>query len=443
MTFSGQGGSATMAAGRAFRRRRVLVLTPRNPYPVTGGDRVRIHRIARELARHHELTLLTLCKSERERREAPPDDGIFANVQRIVLPSWRSWLNALAALPTRDPLQVAYYRCPEFRAAAEWLAPSHDVVLAHLVRTAEYARDLPCVRLLEMTDAISMSMQRTASQAACFDPRRLVYAVEGWRMPEYERRMARAFDSVTLTSAVDYDFLFDVTSDRHDRIMIVPNGADSPPAQPPAQHSRNIDEIVFVGNLHSLQNFDAAWYFAKHALPLIRARRPRATLKIIGDARPWAARRLSALPGVHVAGVVKDLTHALATARVGICPMRAGAGVKNKVLDYLANGLATICSPVGLEGLSARPGTHVLLADTPAEWAECVERLLADEALAQTLADAGRALVEREYRWDQRMLPLLSRLDELCERAAVTAREDRASAGVSPVDIVSLARTGS
>ena len=46
----------------SVRRRRILVLSPRDPYPVIGGDRVRIHRIARELAQHYELTLLTFCE---------------------------------------------------------------------------------------------------------------------------------------------------------------------------------------------------------------------------------------------------------------------------------------------------------------------------------------------------------------------------------------------
>ncbi len=71
-------------------RRRILVLTPRDPYPTIGGDRLRIHRLARELSRHHDLTLLTLCRSERERRAPLPDDGVFKEVHRVVLPPWRS-----------------------------------------------------------------------------------------------------------------------------------------------------------------------------------------------------------------------------------------------------------------------------------------------------------------------------------------------------------------
>jgi glycosyltransferase involved in cell wall biosynthesis len=402
------------AAHRHFCRRRILVLAPRDPYPVTGGDRLRIHRMARELARHHELTLLTLCRSPRERDAPAPSDGVFSRVHRVLLPRWRSCVSALAALPTREPLQVAYYRSREFRAAVERLAPAHDVVLTHLIRTAEYARDVSCLRVLEMTDAISMSMQRAARRGAgCFDPRRLLYAIEGARMPSYERRVAQDFDTVLLTSSVDNDFLFDVPGDDQRRVMIVPNGVDLPHAPVPGQRSRHSDEIVFVGNLHTLQNFDAVWFFARKVLPAIRASRRDAIFRVIGPVRWLAARRLAAIPGVRVEGMVPELSEALATARVGVCPTQAGAGVQNKVLDYLANGLAVVCSPVGLEGLRARVGEHVLLADAPDEWADSVVGLLTDEAVAQRLADAGRALVTRDYRWDQCMLPLLRRLEQL------------------------------
>ncbi|MGH8243335.1 MAG: glycosyltransferase family 4 protein [Steroidobacteraceae bacterium] len=400
------------------RRPRILVLTPRDPYPVIGGDRLRIHRLARALARRYELTLLTFCESERERRAAPPEDGVFTRVERVVLPPWRSWLNVLAALPGREPLQVAYYRSNAFRAAATSLAREHDVVLAHLVRTADYAREASGVRVLEMTDAISMSMQRVASaRLDHFDLRRLAYTIDARRLAAYERRVAAEFDLVTLNSEVDRAFLFGAVSEANEQVIVVPNGVGLPEREPPAQALRRPGEIAFVGNLASLQNFDAAWFFARHVLPLVRARRPDAVLRIIGPVRRAAARRFQALPGVRIEGLVPSLEAALATARVGVCPVRIGAGMQNKVLDYFAHRLAVVCSPIALEGLSTpRAEEHVLLAEAPEEWAAQVIRLLDDEALAQRLADAGRVLAGEHYQWDRCVIPLLARLDSLFEQ---------------------------
>jgi len=408
---------------RESGRRRILVLSPRDPYPVIGGDRLRIHRIARELSRRYDLTLLTFCASESDRCASPPADGVFKHVRRIVLPRWRCWLNALAALPSREPLQVAYYRSAAFEAAVQELAASHDAVLAHLVRVADYARDLPSVRVLEMTDAISMNMERVAATPHWFDPRHHIYAIESRRLLRYERRIAADFDLVTLTSHVDKAFLFNDASVPDEQLMVVANGVDVPPGgedRLPRHETRLAKEIVFVGNLESLQNFDAVWFFARLVLPEIRARRPGAELRVIGQVRGIAARRLAALPGVRVEGFVPALDEALATARIGICPTRAGSGIQNKILSYFANGLAVVSSPVGLEGLEARPDEHVLVAVSPREWADRVIRLLDDQGLAQRLADAGHALAVRHYRWDKRVLPLVERLEEVFDRNART-----------------------
>ena len=419
-------------SSRAFQRRRILVLAPRDPHPVIGGDRVRIHRLARELAQHHDLTLLTFCNSWRDRNKPTVADGVFNRVHRVVLPPWRSWLNAIAALPTKEPLQAAYYRSAAFRRAVEYLAPDHDAVLAHLVRTGPYASHLPGVRMLEMTDAISMNMQRVAAaRLGYFDARKLVYAIEAGRLGDYERKAAANFDLVTLTSRVDEAFLFGAPAEQQSSVIVVPNGVDAPKVTPPSLSERDGQEIAFVGNLASLPNFDAAWYFARRVLPLVRARRPRAVFRIIGPVPRIAGRRLRGLPGVRLEGIWPSLEAALATARVGVCPIRIGSGIQNKVLDYFAHRLAVVCSPLGLEGIDAHAGTHLLLADSPDEWADQVVRLLDDEILSQRLADAGRALACRQYRWEDRVHPLLIRLESLFA-AANSAREARSVLTVAP-----------
>ena len=399
----------------------MLVLAPRDPYPVIGGDRVRIHRLIRELAPTYDFTLVTFCRSRRERDAPLPPDGLFKAVHRIVLPYWRSFANALGAVASGEPLQVAFYRSAEFRATVEALAPSHDAVLAHLVRTAEYARDLPLLRVLEMTDAISMNLARVASlDAGYFDLRRWIYAVEAPRMRAYERRVIDDFDVVSLTSQVDKSFLLESDGQGDDRILVVPNGVDAPDTMPPAQAVRNPDEIAFVGHMGTLQNYDAAWFFAHDVLPRIRARRPNAVFRIIGPIGRADARRLSRLRGVRVEGVVPDVHEALASARVGVCPTRAGSGIQNKVLDYFASRLAVVCSPYGAEGIEgARSGKHLLIAREAAEWAERVLNVLDDEPLAQRLADAGRAYARDRFRWEQRVEPLAGKLEYLLERRDV------------------------
>ncbi len=121
-------------------RKKILVLTPRFPYPVIGGDRLRIYELCKELSKKYSLTLLSLCESKAEIELHIPNDGVFSEVHRVLLPKINSYINCLFALPTQIPLQVAYYKSNKFKKMAEQLAVTHDLILPHLIRVADYVK---------------------------------------------------------------------------------------------------------------------------------------------------------------------------------------------------------------------------------------------------------------------------------------------------------------
>ena len=91
-------------------------------------------------------------------------------------------------------------------------------------------------------------------------------------------------------------------------------------------------------------------------------------------------------------------------------PLGAAA---RKLLDYMAHGMAAASSPIGLEGLEATPGTHLLVAESAAEWMDIVCQLLIDDSLANRLAAGGRALVSQRHRWAESLAPAIGALDDL------------------------------
>jgi len=465
---------------------KILALTSRWPYPVVGGDRLRFHAICREMRKRHRVTLLALCETRAEMAMEAPDDGVFAARHRVFLPRWRSWLNCAAALPGRSPLQVAYYRSAEFRARVAALLPQHDAALAHLIRVAEYLADARAGRpaVLEMTDAISMNYARVAAVGGGLfrgGIRGLIYRVELPRLLKYERAVAARFAVTVLCSPVDRDFLFPPPAPAN--ILVCGNGVDfervefSPPGESPAPESSPSPQsspsppppagiAVFIGNMRTLQNRDAAWWFCRRILPLLRRRNPAWALEIIGPVAAREKARFNRLPGVTATGTVDDVAATVRALRgggdgggdgdieprhprsphprhpraslsgggggagdgagagggggaggapgcglVGICPMRAGAGVQNKILDYMAFGLPCVTTAIGAEGLRARAGEELLIADSAEEFAAAVARLAADSALARRLSINARRHIETAHAWRANLAPLMARLD--------------------------------
>jgi len=75
-----------------MKRAKILILTPRFPYPPIGGDRLRIYQICKHLSGTFDLSLLSMCESEAEMESKLPDDGIFTHVERVFHSSRRRFL---------------------------------------------------------------------------------------------------------------------------------------------------------------------------------------------------------------------------------------------------------------------------------------------------------------------------------------------------------------
>jgi len=345
---------------------------------------------------------------------ALPDDGVFSAAQRVFLPRWRSWLNCLAALPGARPLQVAYYQSAAFQAKLAALLPGHDLVFAHLIRTADYLRGRPHCKIpkvLDMTDAISLAYARVPEVGGA-DLRNLIYRIERRRLPNHERRAAGRFDLTLLCSPVDRDFLFPPPAPAN--ILVCANGVDYeriPFSYHPPGPSAGT--IVFIGNMTTLQNLDAAWWFCRRVMPFVRQTSRRWRFKIIGRMAPRERAKFNRLPGVAATGYVADVVAEARGATVGVCPVRIGAGIQNKMLDYMAMGLPCITSRVGAEGLRARPGEQMLVADTPGEYAAAIARLDVNPAEARRLSANGRRYVEAHHSWRGNLAPLLEALEAL------------------------------
>ncbi len=404
--------------------KKLLVLAPRFPYPVIGGDKLRIYHLCRVLSRHYSLTLLSLCEAEEELHAELPDDGVFDRVERVYLPRWRSYVNTLFALPTRTPLQVAYYRSRAFAAAVSRLLPSHDGALVHLVRCAEYVRRSDKPRILEMTDAISLNYSRVKQLRNARGLKSRVFGIEAKRLLDYERAIVDDFDLSVLVSKTDRDYLFPGASATN--VMVCSNGVDLS-GLPYTVRNMSSRVLIFIGDMRTVQNQDMCHFFVETVLPLLR-KRGDYRFRLVGSIAPALAERFRAYDGVEVTGRVASVAEAASDGAVGVCPMRIGAGVQNKILEYMALGLPVVTTSLGHEGLRAKCGEDLLIADTPEEFVERIEQLVADEASAVEMARRARAFVEREHGWERMVAPLVEKVDALLAMPAPPgARGDLAS----------------
>jgi glycosyltransferase involved in cell wall biosynthesis len=154
-------------------------------------------------------------------------------------------------------------------------------------------------------------------------------------------------------------------------------------------------------------------------MPAVRARHPQAVLRIVGTAPPREIAGLAG-PGVEVVADAPSVAPHLAAASVVMAPVRAGGGMRLKVLEAMAAGKPVVTTSLGAEGyaeLDREP--PLVVADSAAEIASSAAALLDDRDRRRDLGSRARGLAERNHSPDA----WASRLSAVYEEARQAARK--------------------
>ena len=387
---------------------RLLALTPRLPYPPLGGDKLRALQLITRLAARHQVELVSFVESAAEeasaRELARRHPGM--SVETVLLTPWQSRLNALSGLVSSEPLQVHYYRSARMRelVAKKLAAGRYDGVYVHLIRMAPYVWDLAGTpRVLDMTDAVSMLYER--AHRVRRDWLRAANAIEVRRLRRYEIELVRRFEHTTLVSEVDRDWLI-ANGAPPERLSLVYLGVDREYFAPTAS-DWDPNRLVFVGNMRSFPNSDAALFLLREIFPLVRAEEKDACVDVVGVNPPPAVRALSGTPGVTVTGPVDDVRPFVERGAVSLCPVRVAGGVQFKILEALALGVPVVTSPEGFEGLGARGEEDgVIVARDAREFARASLELMRDRERRRELAGRAQRFIAERYDWDRQVSAL-------------------------------------
>ncbi len=382
------------------RRSTALFLSPEAPYPLAGGGALRSASLLHYLGRRHKVDAILF------RQHGEPDPagsippGLVGDTLTLELPRHsRSPLTRVARTVSRSLRGVPPLsdRFSGFQAPIrEFLrGRSYDVALIeHLWCAPYWEQAAPVSRrvVLDLHNVESLLMARRAE-------------VAGVAAGAVFRRFARASLRLERLWLPRYSLVLAVSEPDSDairaasptsRVLVYPNALPwIPLPQCPAGHV-----IAFSGNLEYDPNADAVRYFHRSIWPLLRRRWPRLIWRLIGK-NPEAVRRwVDGDPHVELAGPPADATRALAACQVIVAPLRAGSGTRVKILEAWAAGRPVVSTTVGAEGLPARGGVNILLADRPEDFAAAVSGLLESAEQSQRLGAAGRSSYERGFTWE-------------------------------------------
>lgn len=410
----------------------ILFLYSRRTLPMARADEMTVaHLLAFLAARGHRVDFVSLKgKGERLRPEHQRWLEAQCRSVRFVEQSrfaalWQAGIGLLRGWP----LQTGYFYVPTQPAAARTLAAErrYDLAYAYLGRSAEALRavgSLVPARVLALQVSQTLNTRRLAQNAAHLIER-LLYRFESWRMAAYEARIWQIADRTVLIGEKDRQAIEEACRQHGqpviDNVVFGPHGVDVERFKPRPE-AEEPDTVVMSGVMRVATNVAAALWFLTQVWPKIRAVRPEARFFLVGRDPTPALLAHHGKEGVEVTGTVDEPADWIARATVCVVPIRAAAGLQNKLLEALAMGKATVATPEANEGIQAAAGRDLLLAGPPEAFAATVLDLLADAPRRRALGEAGRDFIEAKWTWEAPFLIL--------EQSFLALRDERAGAVV-------------
>lgn len=208
-----------------------------------------------------------------------------------------------------------------------------------------------------------------------------------------ELAVMRQSDQVVVVSTAEVPVLRPMLPDTPITVFPVLYAPVTP--APPDFDTRH--HVFFLGGFAHPPNINAAQWFATEVWPLVHSRLPDVEFHIVGAEAPPSVIALGTLPGVRFVGYVPTLDPVLESMRVGVAPLRYGAGIKGKVAVTLGAGIPCVCTHCAAEGMGIEDDVHALVTDDPGDFADAVVSLYSDAARWRRLSRSGQALVQDRF----------------------------------------------
>jgi len=360
------------------RRRRIGVLTPYFPYPLSHGGAVRIFHLLREMSEQFDVFLFAFLDQETEADFRPVLDFcarlILVRKARYREPRWS----------TIEPPEVHEFRSAAMLAALDRLRREYKLELLQ----TEYTALAPYRGDVLVEHDVTFDLYRQVGPRS-WDTRR-------WK--RFETEWVRRYRKVVVMSDRDAALLGGANT------VVIPNGVDLVRFTPEIE--RPGARLLFIGSFRHFPNIVAYRFFVEQVWPALREGVPEIQLTVVAGPDPLTYWRehtgWNAIPPddrIRLLEFVADVRPLYVEANVVLVPTLVSAGTNLKVLEALAMERAVVSTSSGCAGLGLEHMSNIWIADGAGDFAKAVKTLLTDRDLRQRLAARGRTQVEQNFGW--------------------------------------------
>ncbi len=191
-------------------------------------------------------------------------------------------------------------------------------------------------------------------------------------------------------------FLADYARNFNADISVIPTAVNSNQYKP--MQKKESHRAIIIGWIGKSENLEYLQTLAPVLSRLGQRFADKVCLHVICD------RPLEIVSDIEVVNIPWELgreAFRISSFDIGIMPLSDNDWARGKcafkLIQYMASGVAPVCSPVGMNSEVVKHGFNGYLAGTPEEWYDCLEDLVIDKRLRERFATAARETAVGRY----------------------------------------------
>lgn len=340
------------------KNRKFLFLSPKPPYPLNDGGKIRSYQSLYFLSK---IGLVDVLYVSEEKDNLVVERGIKSIANKIYpyyISKWRRLINMFLGLFGKRPLRN---RMLYVSIIQKWIndnIENYDAIYCQTLRMVDYVIGKSNADIyVDFVDAVSMNYEKAAKNSSLLHS--VFYRIDYKRLCWYEKFVLENVKHSSIISNVDKEYIASRMK-APINLCVIGNMVQSTGKQ--VRPAENENMILFVGRMDYEPNVIAVINFVRNIFPYIKSYFPLAKFYIVG-ASPCSRVLKLADKDVIVTGFVDDIYDFYAKATIVVAPMLTGAGIQNKIIQAMELGCCVVTTTIGAEGLDIQNEELVIAKD--------------------------------------------------------------------------------
>lgn len=403
-------------------QKKILMIATRQFWPVSSGKEITLYYNCKGLHEQYGYEIYLICFADKNTDESLKKPDFIHAVKYVknnhlsdifvslfcndLLKRWPIQ-NALFYSRRIERLVFEYYQ--EIKPCAVFFDMIRLVPYVHCMKnesvkkilieddllSKRYRRQMAIVKGGNITGYLSSSIPSTITRLTNVTwIRNMILRIEANRLDRYEKKSVNWFDYITFISPIEMREYNDLH--KTDKGIVLTVGTDAKYFSEEIDVRKEKKRLVIVGNFEYAPNAASIKWIDEEIMPRLPS---DVILNVIGKF-PETLKATLKSKNICPLGYVDDMRYQVKSAAIYLSPIAFGTGIKNKIVEAMAMGMAVVTNSIGAEGLDVQHGKELFICESADEIVYAVNQLLSNEDLGKQMGLCAQQYATTHHDWD-------------------------------------------